>query len=405
MYRPLDNRTNWALASLGCNPTKDDQTHLTQFNKETSWKLTIMNCRSKTRHRPHEKYCDLYYHTTGCDDGQALLRSCPNGLVFTGTGRPGLMGVCDYPHNVECQGTKHIQVEQENPCQVKSKTVSDATYCDRYWECNQGDQELYDCPNGLVWVGKNRGIADGCDYPWRNPTICKNKDLAIHNKNNNNDDKEKQKPMPISISTYSCLSSSIDPRISTEHCDWLYGIFGHETSCTRYWTCWNGTATEQFCIGGLLYNEETHACDWPQNVVGCQKHPLCKDDPNGNVRLGKSCNRYWSCQGGYPRLQRCPAMLVFNHQLKRCVNPPTDDCSVPEQQPEEEDDGNDNNNSNNNNNNNNNDGEGNGQGNRRNQNNQDKRRGGDGQPRLSQQQLPKNFQLPEGATLLSRPSS
>ncbi|XP_059094159.1 chitin-binding domain protein cbd-1-like isoform X1 [Tigriopus californicus] len=263
----------------------------------------VSDCRSKTRHRPHEKYCDLYYHTTGCDDGQALLRSCPNGLVFTGTGRPGLMGVCDYPHNVECQGTKH------------------------------------------------------------------------------------------------------NPRISTEHCDWLYGIFGHETSCTRYWTCWNGTATEQFCIGGLLYNEETHACDWPQNVVGCQKHPLCKDDPNGNVRLGKSCNRYWSCQGGYPRLQRCPAMLVFNHQLKRCVNPPTDDCSVPEQQPEEEDDGNDNNNSNNNNNNNNNDGEGNGQGNRRNQNNQDKRRGGDGQPRLSQQQLPKNFQLPEGATLLSRPSS
>lgn len=66
--------------------------------------------------------------------------------------------------------------------------------------------------------------------------------------------------------------SPTDPPYSAEHCDWLYGIFGHETSCTRYWTCWNGTATEQFCIGGLLYNEETHACDWPQNVGGCQKH-------------------------------------------------------------------------------------------------------------------------------------
>lgn len=64
----------------------------------------------------------------------------------------------------------------------------------------------------------------------------------------------------------------IDPPIGTEHCDWLYGIFGHETSCTRYWTCWNGTATEQLCIGGLLYNEDTHACDWPENVPGCQKH-------------------------------------------------------------------------------------------------------------------------------------
>lgn len=63
-----------------------------------------------------------------------------------------------------------------------------------------------------------------------------------------------------------------DSPIGTEHCGWLYGIFGHETSCTRYWTCWNGTATEQLCIGGLLYNERTHSCDWPENVDGCQKH-------------------------------------------------------------------------------------------------------------------------------------
>merc|ERR1739846_291079 len=167
-------------------------------------------------------------------------------------------------------------VEQPDPCKSKSRVVGDVEYCDRYWECLTGEQELYDCPNGLVWVGKNRGIADGCDYPWRNPALCNNKDLA-------------------------------NPPISTEHCDWLYGIFGHETSCTRYWTCWNGTATEQFCIGGLL----------------------CKEDANGNVPLGKSCNRYWACQGGYPRLQRCPAMLVFDKNRKRCTAPPTEDCDVP----------------------------------------------------------------------------
>merc|ERR1711992_367100 len=198
------------------------------------------------------------------------------------------------------------QILQDDPCLARSKVVGDVQYCDRYWECEFGNPELYDCPNGLVWVGKNQGIADGCDYPWRHSNICKNKDLA-------------------------------NPPQSTEHCDWLYGIFGHETSCTRYWTCWNGTATEQFCIGGLLYNEETHACDWPQNVGGCQKHPLCKDDANGNVPLDKSCNRYWSCQGGYPRLQRCPAMLVFDKARKRCVSPPTEDCDVPATTPAPED--------------------------------------------------------------------
>merc|ERR1711990_636276 len=190
------------------------------------------------------------------------------------------------------------QILQDDPCLARSKVVGDVQYCDRYWECEFGQPELYDCPNGLVWVGKNQGIADGCDYPWRHRAEC-------------------------------VSSERHNPPQSTEHCDWLYGIFGHETSCTRYWTCWNGTATEQFCIGGLLYNEETHACDWPQNVAGCQKHPLCKDDANGNVPLGKSCNRYWACQGGYPRLQRCPAMLVFDKLRRRCVTPPTEDCEVP----------------------------------------------------------------------------
>ena len=56
---------------------------------------------------------------------------------------------------------------------------------------------------------------------------------------------------------------------------------------------------------------------------------LCKDDANGNVPLGKSCNRYWACQGGYPRLQRCPAMLVFDKNRRRCVTPPTEDCEGP----------------------------------------------------------------------------
>ncbi|XP_040575153.1 uncharacterized protein [Lepeophtheirus salmonis] len=185
-------------------------------------------------------------------------------------------------------------------CSSVRRTIPHEKYCDKYYlttECENDGSILRSCPNGLSYAGSDRfGLIDVCDYP--HSVNCRGKEMN-------------------------------NPPISTEHCDWLYGIFGHETSCTRYWTCWNGTATEQFCVGGLLYNEETHACDWPQNVVGCQKHPLCKDDANGNVPLGKSCNRYWACQGGYPRLQRCPAMLVFDKIRKRCISPPTADCDIP----------------------------------------------------------------------------
>lgn len=86
----------------------------------------------------------------------------------------------------------------------------------------------------------------------------------------------------------------------------------------RYWHCWNGTATIQQCPFSLLYNDALHACDWPDNVSDCQKHPICKDTPNGPVPIEKSCVRYWLCVGGYPRLQRCPAGLAVNPGTLKC---------------------------------------------------------------------------------------
>lgn len=194
--------------------------------------------------------------------------------------------------------------QQPNPCDVKGKMVADITYCDRYWQCVDGEAQIFDCPNGLTFAGRGRGLLENCDYPWRAES-CDDKTLA-------------------------------NPPISEGACDYKYGIFGHIDSCIRFWSCWNGTAIEQFCPGGLLYNEELHACDYPENVEGCQKHRLCMDDPNGNIPLGKSCNRYFSCQRGYPRLQRCPATLVFDRQVRRCVIPPTEDCEAPPPPPPEE---------------------------------------------------------------------
>jgi len=196
-----------------------------------------------------------------------------------------------------CQG------RSENPCKRRGGTSSHDQYCDKFYECVGNDEVVErDCPNGLVYAGRPAQV-DVCGYDHEYP--CE-------------------------------TGLSRNPPIATEHCDWLYGIFGHETSCTRYWTCWNGTSTEQFCIGGLLYNEKTHSCDWPEFVADCQKHPLCAEDANGNVPLGKSCERYWSCQGGYPRLMRCPATLVFDKLSRRCVHPPTEDCDVPPTESPEE---------------------------------------------------------------------
>lgn len=132
----------------------------------------------------------------------------------------------------------------------------------------------------------------------------------------------------------------LEQPIGSDNCQWQYGVFPHATSCTRYWHCWNGTATIQQCPFSLLYNDVIHSCDWPDNVPDCQKHrqflsliiwsnvkyktqsfnslAICKDVPNGAVLIEKSCVRYWLCVGGYPRLQRCPAGLAFNPNTLRC---------------------------------------------------------------------------------------
>jgi hypothetical protein len=69
------------------------------------------------------------------------------------------------------------KLDQEDPCKTKARVVNDVTYCDRYWECINNQPELYDCPNGLVFAGKHRGVTEGCDYPWRS-SYCEDKQLA-----------------------------------------------------------------------------------------------------------------------------------------------------------------------------------------------------------------------------------
>lgn len=55
----------------------------------------------------------------------------------------------------------------EDPCKLTNvKTTPHVTHCDRYYACYHGHPLEFDCPNGLVYVGKGqKGPFDGvCDY-------------------------------------------------------------------------------------------------------------------------------------------------------------------------------------------------------------------------------------------------
>ncbi|ODM97882.1 Chondroitin proteoglycan 1 [Orchesella cincta] len=126
---------------------------------------SIDPCSTKSGTAPHDTHCDKYYT---CVRNVTSVVDCPNGLVYIGGGgRSGrgnqLFGSCEYDFNVDCSGRPKRMLaasgavaqkkgtEQINPCDVKGKIVADVTYCDRYWECVNGQPELYDCPTGLAF--------------------------------------------------------------------------------------------------------------------------------------------------------------------------------------------------------------------------------------------------------------
>ncbi|XP_055942880.1 protein obstructor-E-like [Argiope bruennichi] len=181
------------------------------------------------------------------------------------------------------------QGKNKDICRTENGFFPHEDYCDYYYECVDGVPYMQECPNGLAFSGSGRGLVDKCDYPHK--VGC---------------------PGPENKRIMG------QPAKGSTPCNYLFGIFPHEKSCTRYWVCWNGTGSVQMCPFSLLYNEQEHACDWPEKVSGCQQHPLCKDAPNGLKAIQGSCVRYWQCEGGYPRLQRCPAGLAFDQETVRC---------------------------------------------------------------------------------------
>lgn len=51
-------------------------------------------------------------------------------------------------------------------CQSKTGFLPHESYCDKYYVCEDDISQVRDCPNGLVWIARGRGLKDGCGYPW-----------------------------------------------------------------------------------------------------------------------------------------------------------------------------------------------------------------------------------------------
>ena len=54
----------------------------------------------------------------------------------------------------------------QDPCDTRSRLVEHESYCDKYYQCIDNQILEFDCPNGLVYAGKGRGLLSPCDYDY-----------------------------------------------------------------------------------------------------------------------------------------------------------------------------------------------------------------------------------------------
>jgi len=204
-------------------------------------------------------------------------------------------------------GSRRRPVEEEYECPPAEDSYykPDDEQCDRYFECNiKGEIKEHLCPDGFVFDIN----LEKCDYPVK--VNCTGRPLL-------------QEPQP-----------SVNCSRANGFFPWPANI-----SCQNFWDCREGTAYQQTCPVGVIFDPGLNTCATPDQSSRTE----CKEGesnflgfscpnytPESVLRFGNhdrlphpdDCQKYFSClRTGGPRLATCPRKTVFNSGTGHCDEP------------------------------------------------------------------------------------
>jgi hypothetical protein len=204
--------------------------------------------------------CDKYYE---CIDGVARDFTCPDGLVFDPFSNK--REPCDHYFNVDCGDRLELQTPKgpNDLCPRLNGFYAhpDPGVCTVFYACVEGAAEEYTCSPGL-YFDEFRGV---CNWPQETErTNCQSG--ALH----------------ALASGFTC--PELTPKDAFGIAD-PHPKFSDSSDCAKFYICLNGvTPREQGCELGLVYNEQTQACDSPKNVPECKDYyAFLEDDDNQSV--------------------------------------------------------------------------------------------------------------------------
>ncbi|XP_035209096.1 serine/arginine repetitive matrix protein 1-like [Stegodyphus dumicola] len=183
---------------------------------------------------------------------------------------------------------------------------ADPIQCDKYYECRNGTAVESLCNDGLAFNEISAPKYLRCD----------------------------------SLRDVDCSSRpQLQEARPTKNCPRRNGLFPHETDCTKFWNCVDGTATEVQCPPGLTYSDERATCDWADLVKSsCKSEDLlgftCPEPTAHDLQDGvysryphpSNCRLHFTCIKGKdglrrPRMLSCTEGLVFDPVKGSCSRP------------------------------------------------------------------------------------
>ncbi|XP_035224374.1 peritrophin-1-like [Stegodyphus dumicola] len=189
-------------------------------------------------------------------------------------------------------------------CPKPSGIFENKSNCSTFYLCTNGVHHKQECPGGLHYDRKRTK----CNFP--KIAKCQGK--------------KKKKP-PVTPT-----SQAVRKPRKSKFCPKLDGIFPNEKNCSTFYFCVDGTAYQQECPQGLVFDSKNVKCDFPK-VVGCKPPPgtlsilTCPED-SGLFRHPTSCGTFYLCRQGRSYRYDCPVGLIFDYNQKRCEYPRNVKC-------------------------------------------------------------------------------
>merc|ERR1711892_333932 len=195
-------------------------------------------CAGRVGFFPNLSQCDAYYE---CRDSKVSSHLCPDGLVYDSShfkadfqlDSSGTTGKCSYPFSISCTGRDTLQPPSPSAgCPRKNGYFSHPD-CDKYYFCNDGAANLYNCPGGLVFA-PDKGSCTWIEEA--NRPGCRSKEKF----------------------NFTCpeVGPSQHPR------------YPDPSDCQQFYVCISGSAHHNSCPHGLVFHPQTLACDRQESVDG-----------------------------------------------------------------------------------------------------------------------------------------